>query len=51
MMIDRPVVFLDIDGVLNDTPLTVGGPHVLPRCAKALQALLAASGAELVITS
>jgi len=46
-----PTIFLDIDGVLNDTPITVCGPLILPRCAEAVQELVAATGAHVVITS
>lgn len=47
----KPTIFLDIDGVLNDTPITVRCPRILPQCAEALAALVSASGAEIVLTT
>lgn len=46
------VIFLDIDGVLiNEECLRVGNQNAHPSCVKALNWLVAQSGAGLVITS
>ena len=47
----EPVIFLDIDGVLNRKPRTIGCPIIEPGPARNLQTLIAHTGARLVIIS
>lgn len=47
----RPVVFLDIDGVLNNVPETVGCPVIRPENAAVLTGLLLATRAGVVLIS
>lgn len=48
----RPLIFLDMDGVVNDHTQTESGfCGVLPRCAAQLNRILRATDAEIVISS
>jgi len=47
----KSVIFLDIDGVLNDTPCCPRGPRILPEQAERFDELVRASGAEVVLAS
>lgn len=46
-----PTIFLDIDGVLNNTPRCMKGPRIMPQQAENLISLVQASGARIVLTS
>ena len=45
------LIFLDIDGVLNNTPCCPKGPRIMPEQAANLSALVQVSGASIVVTS
>lgn len=48
----QPILFLDIDGVLNDhTKYASGCTTILPRCVEQLNWLIRTTGCGLVITS
>jgi hypothetical protein len=45
------VVFLDIDGVLNDNDYRLGKPQIMPAQVEAFNRIISATGAQIVLSS